>query len=173
MSEHKCTSVDCVIHTRTDGIKQYSDGEGMAAKVTYVGKYAVLTKINEALEHASAQLLRMFGAPADTFYTMVIEVGEGNSVGDYLTMRSKESYEFLRFMETHTNDGGKGFGREELDQAEKDAEKYHDGIVEAVKADTLDLSSSIDHKQYVEILFNSLKENPAPEGGDGLAGLFG
>lgn len=170
MSERKdeCTSETCIIHTRTDGVKRYADGEGMAAKVTYLGDYAVMTKVNEALDHPSAYLLRMMGAKADVFYTSVVFVGEG-TIGDFIESDG-DAYGPIRFLETHTLRGE--FNLEDFPEAEAEAEKFHDGIMEAIKADTLDLTKPFTKRQWVTGLFNSIKPIEGFEDGGDLQGLL-
>lgn len=166
MSE-KCTSGSgCVLHTRTSGIKHYEDGEGMAAKVTYLGEYAVMTRVNDAIETPTAALLRILGANADAFLTMVFKVGD-EPLSAYLELKGEALYSGIRHMETHT-EITPSFGLDDLPEAERKAELYHDGIVDAIKASALSLDEGLTKDQYVKILFDSVK----PLDGEDLSGLF-
>lgn len=162
MSDEKCTSDKCVIHTRTDGIKPYDDGEGMAAKVNYLGEFAVITRTNSAGVSPAAQLLRMMGANMDMFYTLVLHVGDG-TIGEFVGLEGEELYSEIRYMETHTEITPE-FDTPDFPEVERKAELYHDGIVDALKASALDLSEGYTKAQYVDILLKSVKrlegENP-------------
>jgi hypothetical protein len=130
----------------------------MAAKVNYVGNYAVVTQVNEALAYAEVSMLRMMGAPVDTYLTGIYEVGEG-SVADAIT-DNETMFKNLRHLSTHTEDVPGSGKFTSLDEAEKAAEVYHDAMVDALKADTLVLVNNITRDDYLNTIKASVKPIP-------------
>lgn len=148
MTNEKCTNDTCAIHTRTDGVKHFADGEGLAAKVNYIGDYAVVTRVNDLLETPYAQIMRAFGAEADVYYTYILKVDDG-TVSSLDEVGDEALYAALRYVETHTAHQGDLDTDEQFVELEKRAEEYHDGIVSAVKAGAIDLDNSVSKEEHL------------------------